>query len=485
MNSKLRSIGATVLLLVCFEFSLRAQCMFDPSPPCQAFSRAEVVFSGVVTQASYSATYQRGEGENRWNYRDRIAHFAVDNVFRGKLGSQVDVIATEIMTTPITLPDGSAGMKTMSDADCDYKFKEGERYLVYAQFRKTNDGSLSVSYNRTRLFAQAVEDLEYIRGLDQAGPGGRVYGQARQNGRDLKNKGNTNVVGTVANVKIIVDGMQQHYETFTDTEGRYQVKGLTPGEYSVQALFPAELTTYPARKARIPDRGCAEVDFITEADARISGKILDAHGQVMPKMRLDLASADQDVSDPNPQTFWAYADENGNYEFKSIPSGRYVLGIGLNAIRDADFAYLRTYYPDASNVTDAKVFLLKAGERIEGVDFVMPPQLTSRTIEGIVVWPDGRPVPNAGIITMISDYSYGIAYGLAATDGAGRFSAKLFNGLSYWVNALVNLPGGKQMHAEPIDVPGSGDIKDLKLVVTSPMGSCERCRFRYGPRKKP
>jgi hypothetical protein len=405
MRSKLRLAATTALLLVCFEFSLRAQCMFDPSPPCQAFSQAEVVFSGVVTQASYSATYQKGEGEDRWNNRDRIAHFSVDSVFRGMLGTQVDVIATEILPTPITLRDGSPGSKTLSDFDCDYRFKEGERYIVYAQFRKTNDGSLRVGLNRTRLFAQALEDLEFIRGLDQAGPSGRIYGQAKQTSRDLNNKGNTSFVGPVANARIIVDGMDQHYETFTDAEGRYQVKGLKPGEYSVQAEFPAELSTYPARKARVPERGCAEVDF--------------------------------------------------------------------------------TYYPDVSNVRDARVFTLKAGERIEGLDFVMPPQLTSRTIEGVVVWPDGRPVPNAGIITMISDYSYGIAYGLAATEEAGRFSAKLFNGLSYWVNALVNLPGGKQMHAEPLDVPRSGDIKDLKLVVNSPMGSCERCRFRYGPKKKP
>jgi hypothetical protein len=485
MKSKLRLIGTTVLLLVCFEVSLRADCMGDPSPPCQAFWRAEVVFSGTVTQARYSATYQRGEGENKWNYRDRIAHFSVDSVFRGKLGPQVDVIATEIMPTPITLPDGSPGTKAMGESDCDYKFTEGVRYIVYAQFRKTNHGSLSVGYNRTRPLALAVEDLEFIRGLDQAGAGGRVYGQARQTSRDLKNKGNTSFVGPVASAKIIVDGMEQHYETFTDTEGRYQVKGLTPGEYSVQAVFPTELATYPARKARVPDRGCAEMDFITEADARISGRIFEAHGQVMPKMRLDLASADQDVNDPNPQTFWAYADENGNYEFKSIPSGRYVLGIRLNAIRDADFAYPRAYYPDVSNVADAKVFILKAGERIEGVDFVMPPQLTSRTIEGIVVWPDGRPVPNAGIGTMISDYPYGLSYGVAVTNDAGRFSCKLFAGLSYWINAVVGLPGGKQMHAEPVDVAGNGDVKDLKLVVTSPMGSCERCRYRYGPKKKP
>jgi len=462
----------------------------DPSPPCQAFWQAEVVFTGVVTQSSYSATYQgklnRGtDGEDLWNFRDRIAHFSVESIFRGKLGPQVDVIAQEILATPITLPDGRPGMRTMSDYDCNYTFKEGQRYIVYAHFRKTNDGTLWVGFNRTRPLAQAEDDLAFIRALDHAEPGGLIYGQAKQTKRDLADGGNTKSVGPVALVKVVAEAEGRHYETYTDSEGRYHLKGVDPGEYSVQALFPSELSTYPPQKVRVSDHGCAQRDFHTEADDRISGKVFNAQGQIVPKMQLDLTLADHDENDPNPQAFYAYANDQGYYEFKSIPPGKYLLGIRLTAIREPGFAYPRTFYPGVSNSRDAKVFNLGLGEKMSDVDFVLPPKLEPRTIEGIVVWPDGKPVPKAMVGTMITEYAYSFAWGGSCmTDDAGHFSCKLFDGLSYWINAVVSMPEGKQMHAEPVDLPKNGEIKDLKLVVTSPMGNCERCRYRYWPPKK-
>ena len=483
MEIKIKSIGIAVLIVTSLRATM-ALCISDPSPPCQAFWTTEVVFTGTVTRVFYSDIYQKGEGENRWNYRDRVAHFSVESVFRGKLGAEVDVIATEFMPIPITFADGSLGSKAMAESDCEYKFKEGERYLVYARFRKVNDGSLMVPYNRTRPLAQAAEDLDFIRGLEGSLSGGRIFGQVKQRTRDLESNAKLKSMSPLANVKILVEGVGRHYEAVTDVDGQYELKGLPPGEYSVQAEFPFYLASYSARKVYVVDRGCAQSDFFTEADGRISGKVFDAQGQPMSKTRLDLTAADQDQDDPNPHLFWAYADENGRYEFKSIPPGRYVLGIRLDGIRDHDFAYPRRYYPDASNIGDAKIFTLKIGERIDGVTFVMPPPLLSRTVEGIVVWPDDRPVPNAMIEAMISDYAYGIAYNPGATNEAGRFSVKLFSGLSYWIKAVVNQSGGRQMHAEPIDIPDTGDIKELKLIVTSPSGNCERCRFRYGPKKK-
>src|SRR6266536_4906753 len=98
MKSESKLFAGSSLLLLCLAIGLNAQCMMDPSPPCQAFWQSEVVFSGVVMRSSYSATHQEDvhqgkDGEDLWNFRDRIAHFAVESVFRGKLGSQVDVIA--------------------------------------------------------------------------------------------------------------------------------------------------------------------------------------------------------------------------------------------------------------------------------------------------------------------------------------------------------------------------------------------------------
>jgi hypothetical protein len=484
MSLNYKLIGASAILVFLLTNGLFAQCIFDPSPPCHLFARTPVVFVGTVTRASYSPTYQRGEGENLWNYRDRIAHFSVEETFRGKLGAEVDIVATEILPTPMTFPNGAPGTKSMSDHDCEYKFKEGERYLVYASFRTPNDGTLSVSLNRTAPIANAADDLAYIRGLNGAPPGGRIYGQVTARRQDLSDGGNTKNVSPISQVKVVAEGRDQKYEALTDDNGRFEITGVEPGEYSVQANLPDEFTSYAPHKITVADRGCAQVAFYTEANGRIGGKVFDYAGQPLPKMQLDLALADQKPDDPNPQAFRAYADAEGNYEFKSIPPGRYVMGIRLNAIRDCDFPYSRTYYPNVTDLSSARVFTLKSGEKISGINFSMPQPLSSRTIEGIVIWPDGKPVRQASVDFMISDYSFGMGCAATHPDDSGRFSFTLFSGLSYWVGAVAFLPEGKQMHSEPIDIPAEGDAKNLKLVIESPSGNCERCRFRYGPHKK-
>lgn len=472
--------GASAILLLLLTQAICAQCIFDPSPPCQVFSRTQIVFVGTVTRASYSPTYRKDD----WDCRDRIAHFSVEESFREKIGPEVDIVATEILPTPTTLSNGRPGSRYLSDHDCDYRFKEGERYLVYASFRPTLDGTLRVPLNRTRPIANAADDLAYIRGLSGAPPGGRIYGQITVRNQDLANGGNMKNGSPVPQIKVIAEGQGRKYEALTDENGRYEINGIEPGEYSVQADLPDEFTSYAPHKITVADRACAEVVFFTEANGRISGKVFDYTGQPLAKMQLDLALADQKPDDPNPQAFRAYADAEGNYEFKSIPPGRYVMGVRLNAIRDCDFPYARTYYPNVNDLSAAKVFTLKSGEKISGINFTMPQPLSSRAIEGIVVWPDGKPVRHASVDSMISDYSFGMGCVGTHTDDSGRFSFTLFAGLSYWINAVAMTPDDKQMHSEPIDIPSEGDAKNLKLVIESPGGNCERCRFRYGPHKK-
>ncbi len=480
-----RLVLVTLLLVMSCSLVARASCAHDQSPPCQSFWQADVVFTGTVVRTSYSDTYERSDGGGKWNYQDRIAHFSVDEVFRGKLEGQVSVVATVALVTAYVLPNGTSGSKWRSDADCAYKFKDGERYLVYATFRKTGDGTLSVGYNRTRPVAESVADLRYIRSLGQSRPLGRVYGVVKQVDRDLRKYDTAPPARFVANMEILLQGNNQEYRTFTDAQGRFELVDLPPGEYELIPKYPRELSADLPQKVRIVERGCVEANLYTQSDARISGRVYDDQGKPIPKIRLDLARADQDERDPNPDVLWAFADEEGRYEFKSVAKGRYVLGVRLNAIRDADFPYPRSYYPGVSKPTEAKVFELEEGQRIESIDFVMPARLASRTIEGEVVWPDGRPVAGASVLLTITEYPFNFASGgIGRTDQMGRFSVRAFAGLSYKVNAFVNLDDGRQMHAEPLDLDRANDIRNIKLVVTSNGGSCERCRFRYQPKKK-
>ena len=476
---RIRTLLTIALLSICLAGQTQASCAMDGSPPCQAYWHATAVFAGTVTEISYSPTFQLGEGEARMNYRRRITRFMVQEALRGVNQRQVEIVALEALPTPITLRDGQPGIMTISGGDCYYKFNQGETYLVYAH-RQEQQGFLYVGLNRTRPLAQAGEDLEYIRGLAQADASATIFGAVVRHDQSFM-EGNMRRHRLVADAVITVRGEGRGWETRTDIEGRYRITGLPPGSYKVSATLPAHLAPAEGeREAQIVARGCAEISFATQADGRLSGRVLDAQGQPVTRLHVDLAPVERSA-EAYPQVHRAYPDEEGRYEFKRIPPGRYYLGIRLDGIRDPDFPYPRMYYPGVSAPEQAIVISIAEGQRLEGYDLTLPPRLAERAVEGVVVWPDGRPAAGASVTLMLTEYSYNSPGGSASADDEGRFRLQAFEGMNYWINALVSIPGGNpsQMHAEPQDIPANGNVSAIRLVITSPMGNCRRCRHRY------
>jgi len=92
ISQSITRLLVAIILGVIYSLVALGSCSMDPSPPCTAFWNSEVVFTGTVIQTTYSDIYEAGDKE-KWNYQDRIAHFAVDEMFRGSLGGQVKVVA--------------------------------------------------------------------------------------------------------------------------------------------------------------------------------------------------------------------------------------------------------------------------------------------------------------------------------------------------------------------------------------------------------
>ncbi|HLL15736.1 MAG TPA: carboxypeptidase-like regulatory domain-containing protein [Pyrinomonadaceae bacterium] len=470
LSTMLAAFGLTIVLAGRAD----ALCVFNPAPPCQAYWSAQSVFVGTVKEVAYSATYQRGEPNDRWNYRRRITRFSVETAYKGVEGKLVEVVTEEIMPTPVVLSDGEQGMKMMSHTDCDYKFEAGETYFVYANLDAKKDGSLRVPLNRTRKLKEAAADMEFVNELPRMGATAKIFGRIVRSERNLRNGNHESV--PLAGVKVTARGEGRTFEALTDTEGNYHLRDLPPGGYQVTPAYPAHLSSdNGSQLARVIARGCAQLDFYTHSDARIKGRVLDPQGRPLPEVKVDLIQADG--PEISLKGMYGFTDKDGNYELKAVPPGRFLLGLNLSSAPDERLPYPRTYYPGVGSAAQATVIAVSEGSKLPSYDLQLPPRYADRIVEVVVTWPDGRPAGDAMLRLEDPDYwwSSGATRFKKVEGQEGRYHVTGFEGITYWMHAHVNLKSG-QMHAEPVKFTLREDAEPIKLVITSPGGTCSHYR---------
>lgn len=458
---KISLLKTGVLVGVWFLFSavqVQACSCVTSGAPCQAYGSTTAVFVGTPTGVAHTKSEPAADGRSH-SWPQRIFTFSVAEAFRGVENTKEVQVFT-----------GQGG------GDCGYNFRIGDAYLVYAH--RNQDGKLYAGIcSRTRPLGSAAEDLEYIHGLANRAAGATLSGSIQRLRRNLETE-QTQLLGPLEDVDIVVEGEGLTFRARTDKNGHYSLSGLPAGSYKVRPILPAKLDTYEmTRGVLLHDRGCAAVDFQVTDNGRISGRVTDSDGQPVAQIMVDLIPVSQ-ASAERPRSMFVSANDEGRYELKFVPPGHYLLGIrldGLGSPTDPEAPYPRTYYPGVASAENASVIVLGESEIVAGADIKLLPKLKPRTVTGIVVFPDGRPVSRALIsyrdTAYASPYSY---YGMEADD-QGRFTIPAVEGMSYMVKAYINADGG-QKHAEAIEVPPDGEVRDIRLVIVNPSGSCALCR---------
>jgi hypothetical protein len=327
-----------------------------PGPPCVEYWQADAVFIGVasrVVQVPNETLLSVGP------YLRTTVHFTIEEAFKGV---------------------GGTGL--VLDLDhCGHSFKEGERYLVYAQ-RNLNNQQLDVrgGSTRTRPLSEATEDLQYIRGLVSAEAGSRVFGKVAQFSYNLKR--NDFDVEPLKNIRVTLEGNDQRQEVLSDSEGRYEFKRLATGTYWLQAELPPHLNL-DKQTIKVTGRGCVPLDFSARSKGQIAGSILDVNGKPLLSVPVSLVpaniSAEEMFAESNDKMVWpvAFTNEDGRFLFAQLPPGRYLLIINRNEFersraRETSRHLPRLFYPGVSDVSGATVIVVgKDGEARE-YDFRLP-----------------------------------------------------------------------------------------------------------------
>ncbi len=355
-----------IALLLCIHLPERANSFNLPlscprrtqGPPCQEFWITDAVFIGTVTQivtVSYPESYP-----GHWQQFQKLtAKLTVEETFRGIVDSEI----------------------TFEMSDCYYPFKQGEKYLIYAN--KGQDGKLyqRLGDTRTSPLSEAGEDLEYIRNLSKAPEGGRIYGKVYNHIAKvtLHSIGApTNYNATLPGVKIVAEGKQQSYETITDNIGSFEFVGLPEGFYKIQAFVPSHFSG-TLEGAKLSNRGCSPVRFSIQATGAITGKVLDTRGQPIENLTVSIFSAEGVTNEVLARLEPHYeqrdtTDKQGQFRFSKLPSGRYLIAVNLlkQYIKTPN-VYPRTFYPGVLNLSGAGIITLNDGELKQNIELKLPP----------------------------------------------------------------------------------------------------------------
>lgn len=427
-------------------------CSCGRSTPCEAFGGASAIFVGRAV-----------EGEERKESKDKggkaatfllgKVHFVVEEAFIGIDGKEVDIYSD-------------------TKSSCGYWFEHGELYLVYA-YGGREKGLSTGQCTRTNRLAQAAEDLAFLQNLPPKGAGVRIFGSV------YTSAPNSNYSEGLAGIKVTAkDPQGRVFSKETDDNGKYEFKGLKSGVYTVEAKLPDYYvqTRLTQSKLTIADRGCAEQNFAAIIDGRVSGALVDADGAPVKRTHparsivVDLIPIDE--AEKPWTALLSSADEQGHFAFYDVKPGRYWLGVNIKRNPSEDSPYLPTWYPGVADKSQSTIIELGRAEKLTDYTIKLPGKLTSHRAQGVIYWPDGRPVPRASVYLESEDYPGYCVNDCRSADLNGRFELIGYEGTKYriiastYINPEAEFSDRRSVFAEPVVIEFREDITGIKMVLS-------------------
>jgi hypothetical protein len=174
------------------------------------------------------------------------------------------------------------------------------------------------------------------------------------------------------------------------------------------------------------------VDFAIVRGGVIAGKVTDADGRPLIEERINVVPEEQgNRGQPQAVVARFQTDDRGIYRIYGIPAGRYRIFVGLAeddpyySTRIGRVAYKRTYYPDATDPTKAKLIEVNEGSEAPNIDITVGRSLPTFAASGKVVDGEtGQPLSGLrfGLRRVVGDREGGFVEGMGAmSNSRGEF----------------------------------------------------------------
>jgi hypothetical protein len=405
--------------------------------PCAGYWGATTVFTGRVDRITRDASGMR-----------RVT-FTILERHRGRSASDV------VVTT------GPAGQR------CSLSFRTGGEYIVYATPDDTGTLTTNVCL-RTREIEDAAADVAYVRALnDRHPPPGRISGQVFNVSRDLSGtmRGRAVPVAEMT-VRIAKDGVAQ--TTVTDRAGDFSFEPREPGRYivTVETSQQHYADDPPAVVDLRDPRACAHVDRRVSSNGRIAGRVVDASGQPVAGLTIELTTATTttNLSRVETPSRRAITDRTGRYDLARLPAGRFLLGINISARRTSLSSMPRVFHPGVIHVTQATPIVVSDGGQVALADLRLSSTVSYVSLAGVVIDADGLPADNARVYLKGAGEDDAILAEPATTDSSGRFVIAGLSNSGYRLFAERTRSDGRRRRVDSSDPIAVTAVKGLAPV---------------------
>ncbi|MEW6125489.1 MAG: hypothetical protein AB1757_00385 [Acidobacteriota bacterium] len=244
-----------------------------------------------------------------------------------------------------------------------------------------------------------------------AKPTGSISGQVTIDGKSLSHF----TVGLFAGV---FSSRQNPLITVTtDEEGRFQFSGIARGNYRIIPLTSTFIAENNPRHPWEAGKDVAindgerieEINFSLKRGGVITGRVTDANQQPIIKTFVSVWRFEE-KSKQYQSPFVIFdssiyeTDDRGIYRIYGLPAGQYKVSAGSLPQGTAGISsaagYIRTYHPDATDVSNAKVIELAEGEEVSAVDIIVALPVKTYALTGRII--------NAETGSPVAGQTYGI-----------------------------------------------------------------------------
>jgi len=278
-------------------------------------------------------------------------------------------------------------------------------------------------------------------------------------------------------------GIQPLPAATTDSEGRYKLSNVAAGPYVLIAHAPAYVIQGDRRRRNNSGKALnvAENDNLENVDITMmrggvaTGKVTDEDGRPVIAESVTIFRLDQQGKRIATDAFDAFGreetDDQGVYRIFGIEAGRYLVAAGSSPeeinTRMGAF-YRRTFHPDTTDESKAKVIDIKPGGENENVDIRIARPTKGYAASGRVIDAEtGRPVPGVMIhygILKETRSSTSLSFNLVnwPTNSAGEFRLEGLSPNNYKVG-VANLEKS-DFYSDQVDFEiVSGDVTGLEV----------------------